>query len=109
MVRFAILSAACLSALVVAGPAHAEDLVFLLDNQTSGGVREFYTSPVDVNNWEADVLGVDVLAAGESVRVTIADGRSQCEYDMKFIYEDGTEQVQPGVNLCETGSYTLTE
>ena len=71
--------------------------------------REFYASPVDVKNWEQDVLGTDLLAAGAATKVTIADGRTQCNYDMKFVFSDDSMLERDGVNLCDTGSYTLTD
>jgi hypothetical protein len=93
---------------VLAAPAFAEDLVFTLSNNTSADLQEFYTSPADVNNWEEDVLGTDMLGAGSSAQVTIADGRTQCNYDMRFVFTDGSE-LEDTADLCETGSYTLTE
>lgn len=95
--------------LAFAGSAAAEDLDFELGNATSGVITEFYASPADVDEWEEDILGADVLGAGESVSITIADGRTQCEYDMKFVFDDGSETTVDGENLCETGSFTLTE
>jgi hypothetical protein len=105
----AALALAPLVSLAAVGAASAEDLVFMLDNQTKTDVREFYTSPVDVNNWEQDVLGQDVLGAGSATKVTIGDGRSVCNYDMKFVFSDDTTLEKDGVNLCDTGSYTLTD
>lgn len=98
-----------LSLLSISAPAFAEDLVFMLHNRSSYTVMEFYTSPYDVGDWEEDVLGDDVLGAGESTRVTIADARSQCEYDLRFVFEDGDVIERGGVDLCDTGSYTLTD
>jgi len=95
--------------LAFAGNAAAEDLEFELSNDTSGVITEFYASPSDVGDWEEDILGADVLGAGESVTITIADGRTQCEYDMKFVFDDGSETTVAAEDLCETGSYTITE
>ena len=39
----------------------------------------------------------------------IGDGREQCEYDLRFVFDDGDVVDRGGVNLCETGSYTLTD
>ena len=39
--------------------------------------------------------------------MTIADGRTQCEYDLRFVFEDGDVVEDGGIDLCETGSYTL--
>lgn len=88
-------------------PAAAEDLKFTLTNNSSWVVTEFYTSPVDVDDWEEDVLGTDVLNPGDASEITIADGRTQCTYDFKFILKDGTEHTADAVNICELGSYTL--
>jgi len=90
-------------------PALAEDLEFTLTNDTGSVIVEFYASPSDVDAWEEDILGSSVLGAGESATVTIADGRTQCEYDMKFVWDDGSETVVEAEDLCETGSYTITE
>ena len=97
--------------LLAAAPAQAEDLIFTLRNGTQATLMYFHTSPADVDDWEQDVLGSDVLEAGQSVRVTIADGRSQCDYDMRFEFDEdsGLEILEDTQDLCETGSYTITE
>lgn len=91
-----------------ATPALARDKVFTLKNNTSSVMMYFHTSPANVSDWEEDVLGSEVLGPGESTRVTISDGRSACNYDMRFEFDDEsvTEDRQ---NLCELGSYTLRE
>lgn len=93
---------------VATGPAAAEDLVFMLDNQTSAAVDAFYASPADVDKWEENILA-EALAAGGATRITIADGRAQCTYDLRFVYAGGEEQEERDIDLCETGSYTLSE
>lgn len=97
------------AALLLAGsPALAEDLVFTLHNQSSSVVTEFYASPSDVGNWEQDILGVDVLGSGEAVQITIADGRSQCDYDLRLVFDDG-DIHEDMADLCDTGSYTVQD
>lgn len=88
--------------------AQAEDLVFMLDNRSSYTVTEFYASPSDVDDWEEDILGSGTLAAGDATRVTIADGREQCEYDLRLVFEDG-DVLTDRTNLCDTGSYTVSD
>jgi len=89
--------------------ALAEDLTFVLSNASSYAVKSFFTSPADVGNWEEDVFGDNYLPAGNQVNVTIADGREQCTYDLKFLLEDDSEFVESGINLCELGEYTLSD
>lgn len=91
------------------GAATAEDLVFTLTNSSSYALKSFFTSPADIESWEEDVFGENYLPAGNYVSITIADGRTQCVYDMKFIMEDDSEYVEKSVDLCELGEYTLSD
>lgn len=98
----------CVAALVTmtAAPAMAQDLDFALVNQSGFVLTEFYTSPADVNQWEDDVLGADVLPSGETASITVADGRTQCVYDLRMVFEDG-DVLEDQVDMCEMGSYTI--
>ncbi|MGE6742532.1 hypothetical protein ACQKGC_19855 [Allorhizobium pseudoryzae] len=88
----------------------AEDLVFTLKNNTNGTIERFFTSPVGVNNWEEDVFGADVIEPGESMEITIGDGRSVCQYDMRFEFtaDSNIETLEDTQDLCAMGSYTIS-
>lgn len=95
---------------MTSGAAYAEDLVFTLKNKTNSVVNNFHASPVGVDNWEDDIFGRDALGAGESMKITISDGRSVCTYDMRFEFQgDDLEDMEDTQNLCEMGEYTITE
>jgi hypothetical protein len=47
-------------------------------------LNNFHASPVSVDQWEDDVFGRQALGSGESMLITISDGRDVCKYDMKF-------------------------
>ena len=89
----------------------AEDLVFKLTNGTNSVLNNFHASPVGVEQWEDDIFGQQVLAPGESMQITIADGRRTCKYDLKFDFEgsDKLETTTDTQDLCEMSTYTLTE
>lgn len=91
--------------------ARAEDLIFMLTNTTNSTLERFYTSPVGVDDWEEDVFGDDVLEPGESVRITIRDGRTVCEYDMRFEFTEDSnlDTLEDTQDLCKMGSYTVHE
>lgn len=95
--------------MLMVAPASAEDLEFMLTNASSYAVKSFFTSPVDVEQWEEDVFGENYLPAGNQVTITIADGRTVCVYDMKFVLEDDSEFIENAIDLCETGEYTLSD
>lgn len=88
--------------------SYADNLEFMLKNNSSYIITEFYASPSNVNSWEEDILGADVVGSGEAFRITIADGRRQCEYDLRIVFEDG-DVVEDTADLCETGSYTVND
>lgn len=105
MLRFG--SALALIAFVgISTPAIADDLEFVLINSSGFTLVEFYTSPADVGSWEEDILGNDVLDSGYSLKITVADGRTQCIYDMLMIFEDG-DRLEDQVDMCDMGSYTI--
>jgi hypothetical protein len=105
------LGAALSCSLVGMSAAQANDPVtFTLINSTSRVLEEFYASPPSTNDWEEDILGVDVLNPGESVEITIDDGRSDCLYDFKGVLGPGDgvgrgALIQSSVEVCNGGSY----
>nr|WP_249407518.1 hypothetical protein [Rhizobium sp. CFBP 8752] len=107
-----LIAAAALAALFACTTtSNASDLVFTLKNRTSGTLERFYTSPVGVDDWEEDVFGKDVLEPGESIEITIADGRRVCKYDLRFEFteDSGLEDLEDSQDLCKMGSYTIHE
>lgn len=93
-----------------AGTASAEDLTFKLINKSSAGVTEFYVSHAGTKQWEESLIPEgSVLPAGNEIDVQIADGRATCEYDIRSVFEDGSDHEEYGLNLCELGSYTYSD
>ncbi|WP_371814182.1 hypothetical protein [Ensifer sp. ENS03] len=107
--RLILTALACFAA--TAMEARADDLVFQLKNNTGAVLTNFYTSPVGVNEWEDDVFGRQVLNPGESMEITISDGRDVCKYDMRFEFEEGSalDTTEDTQDLCELGEYTIHE
>lgn len=96
--------------------ALAEAVSFTLINRTSRVLEEFYASPPSVSSWEEDILGRDVLDPGESVTITIDDGREDCLYDFKGVLgpaPDGSvgrgALIQSAVEVCNGGTYEYYE
>lgn len=95
-----------LFAQAVALPALAQDSQFTLVNNSGFDLIRFYASPTNVSDWEGDILGQDILPDGNSVNITIADGRRTCDYDIKMEFSDGDE-LTDRIDVCTTGSYTI--
>ncbi len=98
----------CLLATLTASPVLAEDLVFTLVNDSSYTIVEMNVSAVDEELWGENILNVDEVTPGMSGEVTIADGLDVCDYDLRFVTDDGTEATQEQ-NLCEINTFTIND
>ena len=97
-----------LAATLTASPVLAEDLVFTLINDSTYTIVEMNVSPVDEELWGENILTVDTVAPGVSGDVTIADGMDVCDYDLRFVTEDGIEATKEQ-NLCEINTFTIND
>ena len=102
-------AALVLAALAVHSPAQAEDLEFLLYNDSSADLVEFNISPASSDNWEENLLAGGYLAPGYEIDVDIADGLTTCVYDIRGVFADGSEAEDYALNLCDLGEYTFTD
>lgn len=101
------LSPLLVPALLLSGPALAEDLVFTLVNDSSHTITEMYVSPVGVDQWGENIL-FGAVEPGVSGDVTIADGLDVCDYDLRFVSAEGGEAEQ-SQNLCDMAIFTVTD
>jgi hypothetical protein len=109
--RFALASVAAIpTALMATTAVLAADVVFMLNNETSDNLIEFYASPTTADNWEDNIIPEgDFVASGETVRVTIPDDGRGCLYDILGVFDDGSEIDEYNVNICEMSEYTYSE
>ncbi len=91
-----------------ATPALAQDLVFTLVNDSSHSIAEMNVSPVGEDLWGENILMVDAVEPGVSGDVTIADGMEVCDYDLRFVTDQGVEATQ-SQNLCDIAVFTVTD
>lgn len=90
--------------------ASAQSVEFTIINKTKSVVNAFYTSPVGVKSWEDDVFGEQALGPGESITITIDDGRKVCKYDLRFEFQgDELEDLEDTQDICELSEYTITQ
>ena len=95
-------------AILAATPVLAEDLIFTLVNDSSHTIVEMNVSPVGEELWGENILNVDEVTPGMSGDVTIADGLDVCDYDLRFVSDEGIEATQEQ-NLCEIGTFTIND
>ena len=88
--------------------ASADQRDFTLVNRTGRVITNAYVSPSFSDRWGRDVLGRDVLPAGESTGIYFTGGPSrQCYYDIRVVTRAGSEGILYEVNLCSTTTVTF--
>jgi hypothetical protein len=80
---------------------------FVLHNETGVEIHELYVSPTTTDDWEEDVLGVDTLPAGESVKITFEDREHSAKWDLKVVDSKGNSIEWENLNLIEISEVTL--
>ncbi len=80
---------------------------FVLVNQTGLTIDQFFCSPTKSNDWEEDVLGVDVLADEESAEISFSRDEASCKWDLMIVDEEGDKIVWANIDLCQTSRITL--
>ncbi|GGE36312.1 hypothetical protein [Actibacterium pelagium] len=109
MKRLALTALSAAITLSVAAPAQALDRKVKIINETTYDMVRFYGSNIGREDWEEDILGSDILGAGDAIIINFDDGSGYCMFDFKAVFEDGDELIRKRVNVCETGTYRYTE
>jgi hypothetical protein len=88
--------------------ASALDRRVQINNQSSYDIVEFYASNTGSKSWEEDILGRNILPAGNSVVINIDDGSGYCKYDFLAVFADGAEVTSADNNVCELSQFSFT-
>ncbi|MBE8716074.1 hypothetical protein [Cellvibrio polysaccharolyticus] len=80
--------ACLLLALCFSAVASAADYSIVVSNKSGYDFYHLYVSSVSSEEWEEDILGVDVLPSGEKVTVTIS-GFDSPHFDIRAVDEEG--------------------
>jgi len=87
--------------------ARSGDQDFTLHNETGVEIYELYVSPTSADDWEEDVLGVDTLPSGDSVKITFNDREKRGKWDLKVVDSKGNSIEWEALNLIEISEVTL--
>ncbi len=82
--------------------ADATNQNFTIRNNTGQTINELYVSAVSTDEWEEDILGRETLANGEAAQIAFERAETQCQWDLRVVFEDGQSLEERGVNLCQT-------
>ncbi|PCJ69969.1 MAG: hypothetical protein COA62_09700 [Rhodobiaceae bacterium] len=95
--------------LATAAPSQAENRNVRIINETNSTMVEFYASNIGADIWEEDILGYDVMPAGDSLMIDIDDGTGYCLYDFKAVFSNGKVLIKERVDVCTISSYRYHE
>ncbi len=87
--------------------ATAGDQDFVVENATGVDIHQLHVSPHSTNDWEEDILGQDVLLAGDSVEITFSRDEDEEMWDLQVTDSDGNAIVWENLNLLEISNATL--
>jgi hypothetical protein len=79
-----------------------------LTNTTRRTVVELFAAEIGSGDWQIDVLGEDFLQPGATAVVDIDDRSGYCRFDLKAVFDDGSELIRRDVNVCALDGYILS-
>src|SRR5215471_3600126 len=80
---------------------------FTLYNRTGQAITEMYVSPASQDEWGEDILGIDVLANGESTTIHFSPKERAAKWDIKLVDEDGKPHMRYAFNLLDIDEITV--
>lgn len=106
-IALAVVAATSLAACQPTSGGTAYNKNVTIVNNTGFTIWRFYGSPTSTNVWEEDILGANVLPAGSSVNINFEDGRSECIYDMRAQFQDGSSIEKYRINVCAVSAVSF--
>ena len=90
-------------------PAYAEDLVFTLNNQSSGAVNELYVWTPD-STPGARTFSARTSDSGQTATDHDPQCRRQLQWDIRIVYDDASVTDERNIDLCnlDDGTYDVT-
>jgi hypothetical protein len=94
--------------LLTVAPAAAADRDFTLHNHTARIMKSLFVSPSGANKWSDDILGQDILDQRTDLEVKFDRDDTECKYDVRAVFADGSTEQLHDVDLCASGDVTFT-
>jgi hypothetical protein len=96
-----------LVAALCAAPAMAADQDFTLHNNTGRVMKALFVAPTSTDTWGSDILGEDTLAAGADLAIKFDRNESECKWDVRAEFEDGSYGEVRDVDFCSVTDVTF--
>lgn len=107
--RRAMIGAAVMAMMAGAAVAQQYNRVMTVHNNTSETIMYLYSTNTGTADWGSDILGSDVIPAGEAIVVDFDDGSGYCRMDIRAEFADGSEAEVRRVNVCEESDVVFND
>jgi hypothetical protein len=97
---------AALAVVISVAPAYADDS-FTLHNNTGRTMKALFVSATSTDDWGPDILSGSV-DSGADVKVSWTHGETECNWDVRGEFEDGTYAEVKDVDFCTVNEVTFT-
>ena len=104
---FRSLLIAALAIVICAAPALSDDS-FVLHNRTGRTMKALYVAESASDKWGPDILNQDI-ANDQDVKVSWTHGETECNWDVRGEFEDGTYAEVKNVDFCTVNEVTFTK
>jgi hypothetical protein len=99
---------AALAVAVSAAPVMADDDSFTLHNHTGRTMKSLYVAPTSqTDSWGSDILNQNIADGGD-VKVTFPRDATECNWDVRGEFSDGTYAEVRNVDFCTVDEVTFT-
>ena len=105
--RAALLASALSGGVLAAAPVAAGQQDFTLYNETGVDIYQLYVSPASTDQWEEDVLGVDVLEDGDAVDISFDRDEDADYWDLMVVDGEGSNIQWYRLKLTDISAVTL--
>lgn len=106
--RSVALTATAVFVLAAGLTAFAADQDFTLHNHTERTIESLTVSPTGTGQWSKDILGQDILDDHTDLVVRFPHDQSDCKWDVRVSFADGSTEQVSDVDLCSVGEVTFT-
>lgn len=86
----------------IASASDSSNQNFRLNNRSDDVITHVYVSSVSDNNWGPDVLGTQVIPAGQYATITFPRQETECNWDIRVTINNDSNTEMRNVNLCRT-------
>lgn len=86
---------------LAANVAQAYERWIYIVNDGSEAIHYVYITHIHDERWGYDLLGHDVILAGDYLMVEPQRPQGYCRFDVKIVYASGRSVTRRDVNLCE--------